>query len=298
MDDECVDVRQLTAFEAVARHASFTRAATELRIAQPAVSAHVRRLEADLGVLLFARTTRRVRLTSAGELLLTRTERVLGELDAVRSELDDLAAVVRGQVALGATTPLGAFDLPRALASFSSRHPGVTIVLRSGLVARLLDQVDGGELDLVVGPIHDDLPPRFTATRLAEESLVLILPPSHRLARARRVTLADTRDEPFVCLAAESGLRALLDAAGAAAGFTPRVRLEAHGAASIRELVAAGLGVALVAGSTARAAGPPIVTRQPHLAVRHPPIGVIHHRDRRLSPAARTCQATLRAAAR
>jgi LysR family transcriptional regulator, transcription activator of glutamate synthase operon len=297
MDDELMELRQLAAFEAVARHASFTRAAAELRIAQPAVSAHVRRLEAELGVTLLARTTRSVSLTPAGELLLTGTRRALGELDAVRSELDDFAAIVRGRVALGATTPLGGFDLPHALAAFSSRHPGVTIVLRSGLVARLLDQLDGGELDLVLGPIHDDLASRFAATRLADESLVLILPPDHPLTRVRRLAFADTRDEPFVCLAAASGLRTLLDAAGAAAGFTPQVRLETHSATSIRELVAAGLGVALIAASAARAPGRPVATRHPDLAVRHPPIGVIHYRDRRLSPAARACRAALLGAA-
>jgi DNA-binding transcriptional LysR family regulator len=215
---------------------------------------------------------------------------VLGELDDARSELGQLAAVARGRVTIGATSVVGPFDLPDALARFHAHHPGVSVTLRSGLIAKLLAKLDAGDVDLVLGPMHADLASRYSARRIADEELLLILPVGHRLSRERRLTLADLRDEPFVCLAAESGLRAILDAAAAAAGFAARVQFEAHSPASIRELVAAGLGVALLARSVAEGLGPPIDVRRLDPAPPHPPIGLIHHRDRRLTAAAQACR--------
>lgn len=292
-----VELRQLAYFEAVARDGGFTAAARRLHVAQSAVSAQIRALEAELGAALFARTTRRVSLTQAGELLLARADRVRAELAGARAEIAELGAVVRGRVTLGATAVLGRYDLPAALAAFHAAYPGVELALRTGLIAELLAGLDAGETDLVVGPVHADRPERFTARRLVAERLVVALPPGHRAAATPGpVPLAALRDEAFVCLAASSGLRRLLDDAAAAAGFTARVPFETFSAASVRELVAAGLGVALLAESAAAGPGPAIVVRPSDPPVPHPPIGVLHHRSRRLSPAARACRRYLLAA--
>lgn len=120
---EYMELRQLVYFEAVVRCGGFTRAAEHLHVAQPAVSAQIRHLEKELGVTLLARTTRRVALTQAGELLLVRARRVLVELDGTRVDLAELTEVLRGRVVLGATEVLGAFDLPATLASFAGRFP-------------------------------------------------------------------------------------------------------------------------------------------------------------------------------
>jgi LysR family transcriptional activator of glutamate synthase operon len=285
-----VELRQLTYFEAVARHGGFTRAAERLHVAQSAVSAQIKALEKEVGTPLFARTTRRVSLTEAGELLLHRVRRVLDELDGARGDLADLAAVLSGRVIIGATAAVGTFDLPGALARFHVRYPGVALSLRSGLIAKLLAGLDSGELDLVVGPVHVDLPSHFSAHRIVDEEVVLILPPGHRLARADPVPFADLATESFVCLGVDSGLRAILNDAAAEAGFEARVPFEAPGPAGIRELVGAGLGVALLARANARASGPAVAVRPLWPAPAHPPIGLIHHRDRRLSAAARACR--------
>jgi len=184
---------------------------------------------------------------------------------------------------------LGGYDLPAALAGFHARFPGVSLALRTGLIAHLLALLDAGEVDLVLGPVHDDLPSRFAARELVGEQVVLILPPGRAVVRE----LAEVRDEPFVCLPASSGLRAILDRAAAAAGFTPRVQFETHSAASIRELVAAGLAVALLARSAAVCAGPAVTVVRLEPAPPHPAIGLIHHRDRPLSAAARACRQEL-----
>lgn len=287
-----MELRQLVYFEAVARHGGFSRAAEQLRIAQPAISAQVRRLEAELGTALLRRTTRRVALTDAGELFLARARTVLDVLDGARADLDELAAVLRGHLTVGATLVLGSIDLPRSLARFHRRHPAVTLSLRAGLIAQLLDELDSGTVDVVVGPIHDDLPGGFVAQPLALENLVLVTPPDRRLLPG--ATLAAVRDEPFVCLPAGSGLHALLVGAAVAEGFTPRIPFETHSPASIRELVSAGLGVALLAESAAHAPGPAVQVHPLQPPVAHQPIGIIQVRGRPASAAARAWQRHLR----
>ena len=288
-----MELRQLTYFEAVVRHGGFSRAAEQLHIAQPAVSAQVRRLEAELGTPLLERTTRRVALTHAGELFLARVRAVLGQLDGARADLGELAAVRRGHVRIGATLVLGSLDLPRSLAQFRRRYPGVTLALRAGLIADLLGELGSGEIDIVLGPLHPELLDGFLAQPLVEERIVLVTPPG-RLgsgpAPAGPAVLADFAGEPFVCLPAGSGLHAILVAAAAAAGFTPRIQLETHSPASIRELVAAGLGVALMAESSARAIGPDVGVHRLRPAPPHPPIGLIRVPERAPSPATRAFQ--------
>ncbi|GAA1610521.1 LysR family transcriptional regulator [Actinoplanes couchii] len=284
-----MELRQLSYVEAVARYGGFTRAAERLHIAQSAVSAQIRALEIELGVTLFARTTRKVALTPAGELFVARARRVLAELDGARTEMAEITAVVSGRVTVGVTAALAVYDLPNALARFRERHPGIALRQRSGLITGLLGALDLGELDLVVGPLHADVPPRFDTLPLVDENLVLALPVGHALTRAGRLTLAEARDEPFVCMPHGSGLRWILDDAARSAGFTPRVQYETDGPAGIREMIAAGLGVGLLPRSTAESPnGSPTEIRHLHPPPVHPPIGVLHHRDRPLSAAAQS----------
>jgi DNA-binding transcriptional LysR family regulator len=282
-----MELRQLVYFDAVARHGSFTKAAQRLHVAQPAVSAQIRRLESELGTTLLERTTRRVALTHAGELFLARTRRVLAQLDAARGDLAELSAVLRGQVRIGATQVLGSLDLPACLALFRRSYPGVSLALRTGLIAKLLGLLDAGEVDLILGPVHDDLPAAYHARPLVPESLVLVTPPGHSLAAGRNVALGAAGDEPFVCLPADSRLRAILSAAAAAEGFVPRIEFETYSPASIRDLVSAGLGVALLARSAAEGPGPAIGVCELARAPEHPSIGLIRVRGRPLTPAAR-----------
>ncbi|BBH68981.1 LysR family transcriptional regulator [Actinoplanes sp. OR16] len=286
-----MELRQLSYVEAVARYGGFTRAAERLHVAQSAVSAQIRALEAELGLALFARTTRRVALTPAGELFVARARRVLAELDGARTELHEITAVVNGRVGIGATAALGSYDMAQALARFRDRFPGIALRLRSGTATSLLGALDEGELDLVVGPIYADLPPRFDALPLTDEHLLLAVPIGHALARTGRLTLGEARDEPFVSTPVGTGLRWILEDSCRSAGFTPRVEFETATYAGIRDLVSAGLGVGLLAKSAAEAAwGPAIAIRNLHPTPVHPPIGVMHSRDRPLSPAAQSCR--------
>ncbi|WP_018335787.1 LysR family transcriptional regulator [Actinomycetospora chiangmaiensis] len=275
-----MELRQLTYFEAVVRCGGFTRAAEDLLVAQPAISAQVRRLESELGVALLTRTTRRVALTEAGELVLARARRVLAEVAAARDEAAQVAQVVRGAVAVGTTGVLGGFDLPAVLAGFARRHPGVTLSLRTGLVDALTDDLVAGALDLVLGPIHPELPPGTAATPLAPDRLVLLTPPGREGG-----DLADLDGQPFVCLPSGSGLRDVLDGLAARLGVDLPVRFEASTPDGVRDLVAAGLGVALLAGSAVDRPGPTVGVHEVVPATAHPPFGVLHRTP--MSPAAR-----------
>jgi DNA-binding transcriptional LysR family regulator len=288
-DHEYVELRQIVYVEAVARLGGFTRAAEQLHVAQPAVSAQVRLLEAELGTPLFVRTTRRVALTAAGETFLLRARRVLAELDGVRHDLADLADVLRGQVTIGATTVSGGFNVAEALADFSTLHAGIGLRLRAGRVAELLTLLDSAAVDIVIAPVHADLAATCTSSLLTQERLVVALPPGHSLAGRSPLSFDDLRDEQFVCLPPGSGLHAILTAAASEAGYVAHIPFEASTPAAVRELVAAGLGVALLAQSAATVAGPSISIARLEPEPAHPPIGLITRANRSLSPAARAC---------
>ncbi len=290
---ESMELRQLTYFDAVVRHGGFTRAAEQLHVAQPAISAQIRRLEAELGVALLARTTRRVRLTQAGELFLTRTRRVLDELDAGRADLNQIAGVLLGRVRIGAVEALDPFDLPGALADFHTRYPGVELVLRSARGEHLLAGLDADNLDFALGPTPTGLPARFSAQPLFIEELVIITAPAHHLARRPTLSLADLSGEAFICLPPDGGLRTILNEAAASAGFIPRVPFESNSGSRIRDLVSHGLGVALLARSATAAPGRPVIVHSVHPDRIHRAIGLIYHRGHDLSPAAQACRQLL-----
>jgi LysR family transcriptional regulator, transcription activator of glutamate synthase operon len=187
-----MELRQLRYFAAVARHGSFTRAAEEVHVAQSAVSQQVRRLEAELGVELFARTTRRVELTEAGQITLARASRALSEVDALESELDELSGLVRGHLTVGGVLPAGGFDLPDLLLRFNKLHPNVELLLREGTASSMAERLHRDELDVAIAMFEpDDVPAELAYRRLGEEALVVGMAPDDPLSRRRRVRLGD-----------------------------------------------------------------------------------------------------------
>ena len=288
-----VELRQLTYFDAVVRHGGFSAAAGQLNVAQPALSTQLRKLEAELGTRLLTRTTRRVALTHAGELFLERVRRVLAELQAGRAELAELAGAVIGRVRIGAIQALGPFDLSGALAEFHAGHPAVELTLRSGPLQLLLDDLDQDRIDLALGPLPAGLPERFDAAPLFTDELVFITGPEHRLAGAGPLEPAELRTEKFVCLPADSGLRAILDRIAGTAGFAPSVPFESTNLGRLRDLVARGLGVALLARSVAETAGSAVTVHSVSPEPVWRPVGLLHHRERPLGAAARACRAVL-----
>ena len=282
-----MELRQLVYFDAVVRHGGFTRAAEHL----PGVSAQIRQLESELRVALLARTTRQVRLTDAGERFLTRTRRILDELDAGRADMAQLTGVLTGRVRIGTVEALDPLDLPGALAAFHDRHPGVEVILRPSPVGQqLLDDLDAYQIDLALGPTPTGLPDRFATLPMFSEELVIITGPHHQLARHEGVSFAALRDERFVSFPPGTGLRRILDTAATPADFVPHVPYESTSLTQIRDLVSHGLGIALAPASVATAPGRPVTTHslQPDPIQRA--IALTHRRDPPLPAAAQACQ--------
>ncbi|MFH9351582.1 LysR family transcriptional regulator [Kitasatospora sp. NPDC017646] len=236
---------RLAQFAAVARLEHVTQAAALLGVPQPTLSRAVARLEEELGVDLLARQGRTVRLTRAGRLLLASVERALAELErgaeAARAEADPAA----GRVAFGFLHTMGPDAVPALLRGFRAAHPQVRFQLVQDYGMAMLERLRAGELDLcLVAPLPED--PAFTARPLDEQRLHLVVPADHRLAGRRRIRLAEVAEEPFVGLEQGYGLRMITDGFCARAGFVPRLAFEGEETETLRGLVAAGLGVALL----------------------------------------------------
>lgn len=247
-----MELRQLEYFVAVAEESNFTRAAKRLHIAQSGLSASVRALERELGAALFLRSTRQVQLTAAGRALLVEARRALSATNAARDAVAAVQGLLRGSLAIGSLQCLQVVDLPAVLAGFLASHPGLEIRLRHGGSGELVERVRTGELDLAFVSRPARLPDGLVVEPLASEPVVLACPLNHPLATRDEVALAELGNEHFVDFHRDWATRDLVDATLAAAGVERRVALEVTDVHSLLDLVAVGLGVALVPKSFSR----------------------------------------------
>jgi DNA-binding transcriptional LysR family regulator len=285
-----MDSRQLEYFVAVAEELSFTRAAARCHVVQSALSYQVARLEREHGVTLFERTSRSVRLTAAGELLLPRARAVLDELDAAHAGLAELAGVITGRLRLGmiGSTGQAAPVVERTLAAFHHRHPAVEIAVRDTGSRHMADQVRAGELDMAfVGLFADQVPGDLAHRILTDEPLVAAVPRDHPLAKAPADLAALAAESAFVEMRPESGLRCQVDAVFARAGVTRRIAFELSTSDAVVRFVALGFGPAVVPRSA-------VAVRPEDVAVleladpsaRHP-IALVHRHPEPSAPSAR-----------
>jgi len=256
-----MEFRQLRYLVALAEERNFTRAAEREHIAQPALSQQIRKLEQAVGLPLVERTTRHVAMTDAGNLLVARARRILSELDAAEAELQSLVGVQTGHVTVGTIHTMGPIDVSLALAIFHQRHPRVELTVREQSSEELAEMLRLDELDLAFLSVTEPIESRGLALmQLISEELVVVLPVDHRLARRRRVRMAELAEEQFISYRAGSRLRELLLAAGHHAGFEPQVTLELNESQRIRRLVARRMGVAILPRSDAQAPGAEVAT--------------------------------------
>src|ERR1700733_13929557 len=150
-----MEFRQLRSVVAVARHASFTKGAAALAVAQPALSQAIASLERELGVRLFDRSSRRVALTDAGRAFAARAERILAEVAAAAEEMTAHAGGLRGRVVLGTSQSFAEDKLPKLLGRFHGTHPGVEIAVREGRADDLLVGLHEGRIDVFVGHLNE-----------------------------------------------------------------------------------------------------------------------------------------------
>lgn len=242
-----MELRQLEHFLAVAEERNFTRAARRLHIVQSGLSASIRALEDDVGAPLFSRTTRQVELTVAGGAFLKEVPRVLAAAREARRVVAEVQGLQRGHLTIGAIQGLAPFvDLPSLLGRFRSAHPDIEVQLSFGSTAALLAGVLANEIDIAFTQFLETPPPEIETRMLACDPLVLACAPSHRLAGHQDLNLGDIEGEFFIDLSADHGTRQLVDQSFVQAGIARRTGFEVNDLPMQLDLVAQGLGVALV----------------------------------------------------
>lgn len=237
-----MDLLHLRYFQAVAYRGHLSQAAAELHIAQPSLSRAIARLEADLGVPLFERAGRGLRLNHFGTTFLRRVDRALRELDDARQELVDLAGLDHGRVAVASETLL---TLTGLMSAFRAEYPGVELRLYQSSAETMAQQLCAGEVDLCFAsqPLQQ---PGLQARELLREEVILAVPSTHRLARRKRVRMADLANEPMVTTRPGYWPRTLSDRLFAEAGLEPNYSCESDEPGATGQLIASGLGIGLV----------------------------------------------------
>jgi LysR family carnitine catabolism transcriptional activator len=203
----------------------------------------IRELEAQLGLRLFDRHTRMVRLTAAGAEFLPVAEKTLADLETAVSASRELATLQRGRVSVATSTVLAATLLPWAVREFTARHPGVRCVIRDCAEEEIGRRVRAGEVDVGVGTALDP-DPELAELSLAEDSIVLLCGERHPLGAKRSVAWRELAGHPLIVLGAGSPLRTLVDRALADAGVRVEPAYEVSFSSTVISMVAAGLGVA------------------------------------------------------
>ncbi len=238
-----MNLGQLRAFHAVARAGSFTGAAALLGVSQPAVTIQVKALEEAHGASLFDRRGRRVAPTELGRALMEVTRRLFSLEEEARELLDAARELAHGHLRVGADAPMHVIAL---LARFRRRYPGVRVSLSIGNSSEVLRRLFDLRSDVaVVAEVPAD--PRLHAVAAARHRLVAFVPKGHPWARRKGIRLAELDGQPMVLREPGSSTRRSFEAAAAEAGISPEVAMEIESREAVREAVAAGLGVGVVA---------------------------------------------------
>lgn len=250
-----MDLKHLRAAVAVADHLHFGRAAIALGVAQPPLSQQVKALEAELGVTLFERSTRAVRLTPAGEAFVDDARTILSTVDSAVRRARAAGRGESGELAIGMVGSAVRHPLPTIIRAFRARYPAVTLSFHVLPTTTQVERLRAATLDL--GLLRPPLPGAaddLELVSISREPLVAVLPSDHRLAARRRLAVAALADEPFVLFprALGPGLYDEITALCRRGGFTPEPAQEAVQMPTIVGLVAAGCGVSIVPGSAAQ----------------------------------------------
>lgn len=291
-----MELHQIRYFLAVARARNFSRAAEQCRVAQPSLSQQVKKLEDELGERLFERTKRSVTITPAGEVFLLHAERMVDELARGCDGVREVRGLLRGRVTLGVLPTIAPYLLPRVLRRFADRHPGIEVVLSEDTTAQLHRAVAAKDIDLALV----SLPVVARGLRsegLFSEELLLALPAGHRLARRRRLVLADLEDEPFILMQDGHCLAGQTLQFCQARGLAPRIGLRSAQIETVLAFVAGGFGISVVPEMARASADLRGVQLRP-LADARPrrEIGILYREERPPGLAARVLVELIRAA--
>lgn len=285
-----VTLRQLRAFIAVAEVQHFTRAGERLELSQSSVSTLVRELEQNLGLRLFDRHTRMLRLTHAGAEILPLARKAMADLASLIGSSSQLRTLGRGRVSIAAASLQAALMVPAVIRQYGDRYPGVKVNLFDVTEHEVIEKLRSGEVDFglgsAIGASHD-----LSSRLLTTDVFVAVMPPDHPMARKPELSWRELVDVPLIGPPAGNAVRAQLDAALAREGMSLTRRYEVLLPLTILGMVEAGLGIAVMTsamsrlarslGLTIRNVTGPVIQRE---------ISLLLHTDRSLSPAAQNFQ--------
>lgn len=272
-------------FVAVAEREHISEAAENLHVAQSAVSRQIANLEEELGIELFERVGRNVKLTPIGKTFLEHTVAALQAIDFAKKQVDEYLDPEKGTIKIGFPTSLASFLLPTVISAFKKEHPSVSFHLRQGSYRYLINAVKERELNLAfLGPV-----PAKDATIdkkiLFTENIAALVPDTHPFANRSKIQLAELRNEGFVLFPEGYILNKVVVEACKSVGYTPKISSEGEDMDAIKGLVAAGIGVSLLPESVFYDATPRGTSK---LTLIEPPftrnVGIIYPINRELSP--------------
>ncbi len=237
-----MDLRNLRYFLTVAERGGFTAAAEQLHIAQPAVSMAIRKLEQQLGLPLFDRQGKQVRLTDEGEVLLRHARSILQAVDDAEREMRELHTLERGEVRVGIPSMLGSYYFPPILMAFRHRYPGIRLEVIEAGTRKLQQMLHQGEIDM--GVIVSDVPPEDLEThRFLQAQMMAILPADHPLAAEQTISYDAFFAEELVLFKEGYFHREVIDRISREAGVTPNIGFEANLIPLIKQIVSHGYGI-------------------------------------------------------
>jgi LysR family transcriptional regulator, transcription activator of glutamate synthase operon len=279
-----MELRQIKYFIEVATREHVTEAADALHVAQSAVSRQIANLEDELGVELFMREGRNVKLTTVGRIFLEHVEIGLNEIERAKQKVDEFLDPESGTIRIGFPNSLASNTLPTVISAFREQHPKIGFQLRQATVNQLVKAVIKGDIDLsFIAPVpnHKEVRGNIFFT----ERLMALLPIDHPLADLSSIRLEQLRNDPFVLFREDLALRDIVVNACKQVGFRPHVAFEGEDSESIKGLVSAGLGVSLLPEVT-------LIDNVPRETVKIPisepnvtrTVGVITPKNRDLAP--------------
>lgn len=282
-----MELRQIQYFIEVAKREHMTEAAMELHVAQSAVSRQIFNLESELGVDLFIREGRNVRLTPIGKSFLEQMQQAMNVIENARREVEEYLDPRKGTIRIGFPSSLANYTLPTVISAFRERYPEVKFKLNQGSYHYLIDSVIKGDIDMaLLGPVPKR--EKIKGEILFTEDIVALLPNNHPLAGEKVIKLNQLQEDSFVLFPKGFVLRELTVEACQQVSFQPKVSFEGEDMDAIKGLVSAGLGVTLIPEST-------LIDSLPRPTVKIPlidpkvtrTVGVIIPKDRQLLPTER-----------
>ena len=241
-----MDIRQIEYFVEVAKHLSFTKAATTLHVSQPSISKAIQNFEAELGVPLFYRSSKQLELTDAGQAVLINSLQVLESFQNLRSELTDLMQLKKGQIRIGIPPIVGAEFFSRLISYYKELYPYIEILLTEVGTKRIRQEVESGELDIGLVCSVTSSNENLETIRFLKDPLLLIVHESNPLAQKEAVQLSDLAEESFIIYRKDFILYDRIIEECSKNGFFPMIACETTQKDFFIEMVQAKLGIALL----------------------------------------------------